>query len=361
MIPLQCVCGRKIAAPDKWLGKRVKCPQCGKPVLVAVADDAAIEPPVPASAPAPASEPPATSPSAPSPVVPTNFPAAESETPAVASSAIIPEETRSTEPPQPAPDAGSSEPSRPSKPLLAPRSSEPMQMAPKEEKDEDYSLKLGCLPRVLGALGILVAIGAGVSCWFPPLDAWTAYIALGGVAISTLGFGLSMSRYRAGLLLPVIGLVLSLAAIGLPVVLQKVPKIAPRQYLQKADEARRQHEQAAEESQRRGILSVESIHLADNKDPLAAEVSYKLINRSGKAIKLIEGSLQFTDREHRSLGGLALNLAGPIAPSGAVEGKNTWTMEDALRQAISENKFTAEYRAQTVVYSDGTIKTYSRP
>ena len=46
MIKFQCECGRKIAAPDQWLGKRVKCPQCGKPVLVqqSVAVASALQP-----------------------------------------------------------------------------------------------------------------------------------------------------------------------------------------------------------------------------------------------------------------------------------------------------------------------------
>ena len=37
MIKVTCECGRKISASDKFLNKRVKCPQCGRPVLIAPA------------------------------------------------------------------------------------------------------------------------------------------------------------------------------------------------------------------------------------------------------------------------------------------------------------------------------------
>ena len=371
MIRLQCVCGRQIAAPEKWLGKRVKCPQCGKPVLVAVPDAPAVEAAAPATSPVHSAQSfvplgadrgeaaPGVQPGAPQPQVSSTTVEPEIATPAAGPTWP---RTARDQPPQASHESAAQTASLPpSKPLLAPRSDAPMEMPPADQEDEDFYLKRARLPRALGILGVLVALGACASCWTPPLDEWTLYIALGGVAISTLGFGLSMSRYRVGLLMPVLGLIASLGAMSFPAVVQKFPRIAPARYLEKADEARRQHEEASDESQRRGLLSVESIQLTGNKDSLAPEVSYKLINRSGKAIKAIEGSIQFADREHRSLGGLALTRVGTFPPNGVIEGTNTWTMEDATQQAIADKKFTAEYRAQTVVYTDGTVKTYSRP
>jgi hypothetical protein len=233
--------------------------------------------------------------------------------------------------------------------------------APADREEDEFYLKGSRLPRLMGILGLLVAIGAGASCWLPPLDQWTLYIAWGGVAFSTIGLGLSMSRYRVGLLMPVVGLVASLIALSFPAIVPYFGKAAPAHNLQQTADDRRQHEAAEEEAQRRGILSVESIQLTGNKDSLAAELAYKLINRSGKAIKAIEGSIRLTDRDHHSLGGLSLNLSGPFAPNGVIDGKNTWTMEDATQQAIADNKFTAEYRAQEVIYADGSVQTYSRP
>src|SRR5258708_3919566 len=49
MIRLQCECGRRINAPDQYLGKRVKCPKCGKGILVGAKGGRA-----PASEPTPA-------------------------------------------------------------------------------------------------------------------------------------------------------------------------------------------------------------------------------------------------------------------------------------------------------------------
>jgi hypothetical protein len=230
---------------------------------------------------------------------------------------------------------------------------------PHDDDKDDFYEKQKLLPRIMGTLGLLVAVAAGASCWFPPYDRWTLYIALAAIAISTMGFGLSMSRYRLGLAMPVLGLIASFAAMGLPIVLPSFGKLAPQHYLDRANKENEQKAAAEAEEQRRGLLSVEALRLTGSKDALAPEVAYKLINRTGKTIKQISGSLQFTDRNHRPLGGLALNLMGPYGPNAVIDGKNEWTMDDAMQSAIADNHFIAEYRANQVVYTDGTSKNYN--
>ena len=217
------------------------------------------------------------------------------------------------------------------------------------------------MPRFLGTLGFLIALFAGASCWFPPLDRASLFIALGGVAISTLGFGLSMSRHRVGVTMPVVGLLFSLAALGLPSALPYIGKLAPTHYMAHEEEIRQQKADLELEAQRRGLLSVVSLHMTGNKDGTAPEVGYKLVNKSGKVIRLIQGSIQLTDRDHRPLGGLVMNVTGPIQPGGSFDGTNEWTMSEAVQSAITDNRFDADYRANDVVYGDGTVQTFPRP
>lgn len=427
MIRLQCACGRKIAAPDAWLGKRVKCPQCGKPVLVAPTD-------APATV-APAAAPPAATPEIAAPQ--TESPRAE--TPQVASArvesprvkipeiapsheepaqieparvedaredagppsaptrrqnakrSVPPSDTEAAPPPvatqadvgEPAPPAPATEPANPPGPGSATPSVQKVRRTPfvaptppgaatesqpvlaseafPDDDDDDFYTKQQRLPRFLGTLGLLIALAAGASCWFPQLDRSSLFIALGGVAISTLGFGLSMSRHRIGLTMPIIGLLFSLAALGLPSALPYMGKLAPAHYMAHEEEIRQKKADAEVEAQRRGLLSVVNLRLTGNKGGAAPEVAYKLVNKSGKVIRLIQGSIQLTDRDHRPLGGLVMNVTGPIQPGGSFDGTNDWTMSEAIQSAIAENKFDADYRANDVVYGDGTVQTFPRP
>lgn len=384
MIRLQCVCGRKIAAPDQWLGKRVKCPQCGKPVLV-VAAEGAPRPAARSETATPHAEPVGSSAqmeqasigqtTAPAPEVAEDRPVAAAPPPPPPATIEEPkEEFHAQDEPSPSIAAPESDavqtPTREPEPLAEPATADAVPRSasglapvppPTEGDDEDdFYMKQKRLPRLLGTLGLLVAIGAGASCWSPELDAWTLYIALAGVALSTMGFGLSMSRYRLGLAMPVIGLIASLAALAFPRMLPLFGKYAPAHYVEQADMERQQKAESEAEAQRRGLLSVESLRLTGSKDSLAPEVAYKLINRSGKTIKQIAGSIQLTDRDHRPLGGLGLNLMGPFGPNAVIDGKNVWTMEDATQSAIADNHFVAEYRADQVTYTDGTVKNYGR-
>jgi hypothetical protein len=388
MIRLQCACGKRIAAPDPWLGKRVKCPQCGQPVLVVPADAPAAE--------APAAQTPRaeilgqTSRTEPSAVAAPQVAAGTARTvdnprsidSETASALPMPPVVRESEPQsqRPAPietsnwvddsepeiaTAGTIQPPAPA-PSAIPRVTpvqRPMTAAeafPDDDEDDFYT-KQQRLPRVLGTLGLLVALAAAVSCWFPQFDRSTLYIALGGVAIATIGFGLSMSRHRVGLTMPLIGLIASLLAMCLPFVLPHFGKIAPAHYMARVEDARQQKADAEVEAQRRGILSVVSLQLTGSKNAAAPEVAYKLINKSGKVIQAIEGSIQLTDRDHRPIGGMVMNVPGPIKPGATVQGSNNWTMEQATQSALAESKFDADYRANAVVYGDGTVMTFPRP
>lgn len=373
MIRLQCVCGRKMAAPDQWLGKRVKCPQCGQPVAVVHAETTPAATQLTEEAPRDAatlqsraeirrvaapqiSDEPISANSSPA----TNEGREESSensdlsiepSPVAVSQAAGPAQRR---PVAPRATAGAAPIS-----TFASSASAGESMPPDADDKDDFYEKQKLLPRLTGTLGLLVAIGAGASCWFPPYDGWTLYIALAGVAISTMGLGLSMSRYRLGLAMPVLGLIASLAVMGFPHFLPFFGKITPQHYVDRGNLENEQQAQAEAESQRRGLLSVESLRLTGNKDTLVPELAYKLINRSGKTIKQITGSLQLSDREHRPLGGLVLNLVGPYEPNGVIEGKNEWTMQDAAQSAIADKHFTAEYKADQIEYTDGTTKNYN--
>jgi hypothetical protein len=229
-----------------------------------------------------------------------------------------------------------------------------------EDDEDDFETKQRRLPRFLGVLGLLVALAAAASCWIPEIDPWTLYIALGGVAVATLGFGVAMSRHRIGLMMPLVGLLASLLAMALPFALPLLGKAAPAHYVARAEQARQDRDQATIDAQSRGILYVQSVHLTGNKESLAPEVEYKLINKSGKVIRLIHGSIQLSDRDHRALGGLALDLPGPIEINATVQGKNNWTMEDATQAALADNKVDADYRTRQVLYADGTVQTFNQ-
>jgi hypothetical protein len=369
MIRLECACGRKIAAPDAWLGKRVKCPQCGQPVLVVPAD----APPDTPAAQAPLSNSEAGESAAieasaipaPSPVSTSTITDEQAEPPGL---------TEGKPPAEPA--AASETAAAPTEPPPAPSAKPPRLIAPRaplhaqaqlgqatyelEDDEEDFESKQARLPRFLGVLGILVALGAAASCWIPEIDPWTLYIALGGVALATLGFGIAMSRHRIGLAMPLVGLFVSLLAMALPFALPQMGRLAPAQYVARAEQARHDIDEAATEAQSRGILSVDWVRLTGNKGSLAPEVQYRLINRSGKVIRLIQGSIQLSDRDHRALGGLSLNLSGPIDVGAAVEGKNNWTMEDATQAALADHKANADYKAGQVLYDDGTIQNFTQ-
>lgn len=367
MIRLQCVCGRKIAAPDPWLGKRVKCPQCGQPVLVVPAEAPAAGTPVQTLAPDQSAAIESSIRAAPSPVSTRTVTGEQSES-AGAGESKPPEEL----PPAPRVDVAPAEPApAPSaKPrrLVAPpppvhadvQADQAAHEKESAQDEEDFESRRARLPRFLGVLGILIALGAAASCWIPQIEPWTLYVALGGVAVATLGFGLAMSRHRIGLALPLVGLFLSLLAMAFPWALPRMGKFAPAPYLARVEQARHDRDDAATDAQSRGILSVDWVRLTGNKESLAPEVEYRLINRSGKVIQLIEGSIQLSDRDHRALGGFLLNLSGPIEVGAAIQGKNNWTMEDAAQAALADHKVDADYKARQVLYADGATQSFQR-
>ncbi|HWE93402.1 MAG TPA: hypothetical protein VG269_05455 [Tepidisphaeraceae bacterium] len=400
----------------------MKCPQCGQPVLVAPADaPAAVATAAAPPAPVPQAErPQAETPRAKAPQVetprieipdiapsreepariePAPTEAARVDTPPPSAPAVRRSSKRASPPAdadagpasvetrpdvaEPAPSAPAAAPANVTEPgpatpsvqesrrtpFLAPSrpaaTAEPQPVLASEafpdDDDDDFYTKRQRLPRFLGTLGVLIALGAGASCWVPQLDRSSLFIALGGMAISTLGFGLSMSRHRTGVTMPVVGLLFSLAALGLPSALPYMGKLAPAHYMAHVEEIRQKKADAEVEAQRRGLLSVVSLHLTGNKGGAAPEVGYKLVNKSGKMIRVIQGSIQLTDRDHRPLGGLVMNVTGPIQPGGTFEGTNDWTMSEAIQSAIGDNRFDADYRANDVVYGDGTVQTFPRP
>lgn len=383
MIRLICECGRKMAAPDQWRGKRVKCPQCGKPVLVqeqlvpeftpaapsapslaaqtvlrqepAIAparsepsrvpdahshEPFSIERPTPSPAPAPVAEEPPT--------------AAAEET---ADTVLPPQEAAPrprAEPAQPVDDANSN-----SKSL----GQAATQLASKpnlqhDGEEDSFEGRQARVPRVLGSLGLLVGLFAAASPWVPAVAPFGLPIAMGGLSLAVIGVAVSMSRYRLGLAVPVIALVVCALAAGLPYLLPLVGAKAPPSGSSLAHRNEPDSAQSADELKRRSILSIVKLRPAGSADDPTGELEYTVSNKSGKALAAVDGSVQLYDQNHTALGGLLLQIGEPMKPDAVVKGSNKWTVDPRILKMIANGTVTAEYRAEQVYYPDGGVERF---
>jgi len=380
MIKFQCECGRKIAAPDQWLGRRVKCPQCGKPVLVQ--ETAAVAPAAPAvPAPQPAveekHEPTATPDIGPvagsasdaehhaagsqfnvgSGDDKTHAPRSSSQTPegragdeAADSDAI--EDNGDTTSQHPAPTVNAP----PRQVFVAP------QAPPVQHEHREGSHGRG--PLLFGVLALIAAIAGAVLYWVPTVESYVSPVVAGlGLFLAIISLILSLRRERTGLAFPVLATVVSLLALSLPWTLPVIQGASSHSESAPAKVWTADKTDAANESMRRMVIAVDSLQLTGDKGGPTAAVEYKLTNKGSRAIKSAAGSIQLYDKDHKSLGALALDPdfgKTPLAPGASANRKSTWPMDSAMQQALSANLATAEYRAETVTFGDGTVEKFDK-
>lgn len=386
MIRLQCDCGRKIAAPDQWLGKRVKCPQCGKPVTVRAADgpgapaDAPPERPAAvAVAPAPPGRAAGKVPAASKVDRQATVPSPEAEP---AAPQALPREAgdlpfESHAPAEPPGDAvqapiasGVAPPSSPAEPAPAQPDSPRRQLAPAPsvnattpkitpEEQAALEVKRRRLPRFVGTLAVLVAAAGSAANWAPaPCKAWAMQVAVGGLVLAVAAIAIAASRRGLGIGVPLLALIVALAAVGTP---RAIPLLnGGRSGSPRSTTLSDAGEQGPDEAQRRRILAVDSLRLVSHGEGPVSDIEYKLTNKSGKAINAVTGSVRLYGNGHRALGGLGLSVAQPIAPGASVSGTNTWTLDDDARAALAGGVATAEYRADAVVFADGSEETFAK-
>jgi hypothetical protein len=392
MIKFQCECGRKIAAPDQWLGKRVKCPQCGRPVLVQ--ESPAIAPvikPEPVVVPPPAVEhehgfeSDSASESA-------SGPYSESESHGGSQSEVESEghtdrdlsedhgfdlnsARASSHPDSPfahAPDREdySGPAAEPEMrffvpPAAAIQSARPMVIpTPAQQDYYENEESWGRRPRNFGIAALILGlVGAGI--FFIPtisdfsISQYSIEVAGVGALLALIGLITSLRQDKAGISWPVVALFICVVAGGLhwlmPLITgETVAPIRPASKPQVADNS-----EAALEKQRRLYLSVDSVRVA--KSGLASDVEYKLTNRGPKPIAGISGSLQVYDSEHKPVGGLTLSFdftKSPLAVGASVTGKSTWSMDPRVLDAMNDAHSIFDYRAEWVDFGNGTAEHF---
>jgi hypothetical protein len=391
MIKFQCECGRKIAAPDQWLGKRVKCPQCGKPVLVQ--ESASVAPAVHAE-PAPqsaAEERYAPNPTADSSPVAGSVADAEPHT---AATDIEPHPTQSrfdidqnddtNAAPRSFPQTSGEEAGEEDtnsvgikdngdKPPehIAPAVSAPARPvfvapnAPPARQEDHDEVSRGRAPLFLGILALLTGIVGAVLYWVPTVESYVSPIVAGcGLFLAFIGLVLSLRRERAGLLFPVLAIVLGLVVLSLPWVLPAIQGTTSHSANAPAKEWAPDKTDAANETMRRMIIAVDSLQLTGDKGGPTGVVEYRLTNKGNNAIKSVAGSIQLYDKDHKLLGALALDLPDfgktPLAPGASTSRKSTWPMDSRIQQPLMANQATAEYRAEVVTYADGSVEKFDK-
>ena len=252
-------------------------------------------------------------------------------------------------------DAHESAPASPtSRPLFKTVLSDEVLEAPGFEADPGQAN----LPILLGLAALLIgAAGAGAR-WVTVFNKWSLYIAIAGAVLGFLGIVMSLARRRAGLLLPIFGTLICLAAVGQPWVTPLLGGPGSPGYQNKGPKKTEQDTSALHEGESRGILSVEWIRPTPGSNGVAADYSYKLSNQTLKAIRFVHGSIQIYDRQHNLLCGLGLDINSPIAAGGAIEQKSTWSVDPRIQDMIAGNQTTAEFRVDTVTFSSGIVQTF---
>jgi hypothetical protein len=392
MIKFQCECGRKIAAPDQWLGKRVKCPQCGRPVLVQESQATApVVKPEPVVVPPPTVErehgfESETASGSQSGSYSESEPHGGSESEAGSEdqtdhdlsgrhefdqhSAPVasPSDSAFAHGPEPENDSGPvAEPEMRFfvPPAAAIQSAKPMAIpTPAQQDYYENEESWGRRPRNFGIASLIFGlVGAGI--FFIPtisdfsISQYSIEVAGVGVLLAIIGLITSLRQDKAAISWPVISLFICVVAGGLhwlmPLVTgQTAAPIRPASKPQVDD-----NKEAALETQRRLYLSVDSVRIA--KSGLASDVEYKLTNRGSRPIAGISGSLQVYDPEHKPVGGLALSFdftKSPLAVGASVTGRSTWSLDPRVQDAMNDAHSIFDYRAERVDFGDGTVQHF---
>jgi len=382
MIKFQCECGRKIAAPDQWLGKRVRCPQCGKPVLVQESLAMAPVVPTPRLEPAPPPEPKHESAVADSGRAPGSAGISESDDDGESQFGI--KRDSAHRPPSLTPEASAGKAEGPDEreetddpfedipPVInvSPRKVFVAPNAPPMEYIDQAPTPGGRAPLILGLLGLLAGCAGAALYWVPTVE-WYVSPAVGGVGVflALVGVILSLRRERHGLLLPILATLVSALAVSLPWLLPVVQDALSRPIATPTTPTTPTHDWTLDkkddidESMRKMVVAVDSIRLVGGKDGPTGVLEYKLTNKSSKPIKLLEGSIQLYDKDHKFLGALSLDASfekSPLVPGASTNGKNTWPMDASVEQSLADSQATAEYRAQSVTYADGSQEKFDK-
>ena len=370
MIKLQCECGRRINAPDQYLGKRVKCPKCGKGILVGPGGGRA-----PVEEPAPAGRSSGSFPFADSaPVVespaPRSTPAAEMTHDEVAVS-----KTEDSAPDFSTSDMADIESSAPDDPLTndAVRTDPPAisakapvapasEAAPAEgEGPEDPYRRRGM--SLLGLVAIVLGLAGAAMYFVPQVAKFFIFVAGAGVAVGLVGLIVSIARNRTRPTLAVLGILVSAAAIGLywlPLLRgdsgrhgnQSVAQPGPPEV---SDAAR-----AADDMRRRSFISVTYLE-PTGSGSVVPELEYKLTNKTGKEIKAFGGRIEIYDSSHNWLTNLGIGEIKPVAAGGVSHGKGTWPLDQHALSLIKDRRVVTEYRADYISYADGTTERFLEP
>lgn len=383
MIRVQCDCGKEIAAPDRWLGMRVKCPQCGSPVVVRTTEGAAgdtasgeslsigesavggetetsshVAMAIENGAAEATPSDPATNADLSLPVNGDSVvePAVTGE-PAhgVASSA------GSEASPDPRQAGEPVAPPAPRKRLLAPKP--PVNAVlhvpiPKDEEADDRDYDPRTQPRILGTVALLIALASGAAYWVPVARPWAVPAAGVAFALAAIGFTLAMSRHRLGYWIPLVALLVSCAALAIPSVM-KGRLAADASH---SGSSGYEPEDVGEAARSRKVLKVALLRpVKSGGGGKVADLEFKLTNTTGRAVDAVEGSIWLYDRDHSLLDKLRLNVGTPLGPGKSFEGTSTWTISsDRAASALEGNHFTAEYRADAVRYADGSQDSFAQ-
>ena len=395
MIKFQCECGRKIAAPDQWLGKRVKCPQCGKPVLVqqSVAVASALQP-QPMAVPPQVMEPEHSSESDASPD--SGFGRNEhtdqnerSEHDEHVEHSEHSEQNQDGEhgeerEPQDAPpmispfsnarNGGdySGPATTPETHFFVPPASSSSQGLPKPnvvptldpQHYYDDEASWGRWPRNFGIMSLLVGAVAAGLYFIPATSSAGTFVAGAGALLAIIGIVLSLRQDRAAFPWPAIALFVSIVAGGLPWLMPLIigDQTPPAAINSNRRPPKEDPSEADKEARRRMFISVDSMLLVNDRNGLATDIEYRLTNKSGKAIARFEGSVQVsTIVDHKPITGLGLGIdfgKTPFPIGSSLAGRKTWSLDPGVRELLAQKQAGFDYRATSITFVDGTQENF---
>jgi hypothetical protein len=373
MIRLQCECGRRINAPDQYLGKRVKCPKCGKGILVGanggrapVADPTPTGNAVTFAAPSPFAE---STPVTESPA-PRSMPSAGTthedlvvsqrvtSGPDISTSELDDTESAAAELHFSEDSIRAEPPAASDKPREAPAAE--AAPAPEEGREDPYRRRGISL---LGLLAIVLGLAGAAMYFVPQVAKFFIFVAGAGAAIGLIGLILSIGRRRTRPILAVLGILVSAAAIGLywlPLIRGDSQQQANQSNVHTGPPEVSEAARAADETRRRSFITVTFLE-PTGSDSVVPDLEYKLTNKSGKDIKAFGGRIEIYDSAHNWLTNLGIGEIKPVAAGGVSHGKGTWPLDQHTLSLLKDRRVTTEYRADYISYADGTTERFLEP
>lgn len=120
-------------------------------------------------------------------------------------------------------------------------------------------------------------------------------------------------------------------------------------------------QQAAIESQRLAIISVDLVRLFGPDSKPWPIVEYKLRNKTNKAIHQVYGHMEFCDPGRRPLARVAVDISFEIDAHSLILVRQAWDLDEATRSAIADGKVIADYRVDEVYYVGGSEQRFAIP